>query len=90
MLRTELLLGHSVLLASGSHGWLRLRPRVGRFLGVGPEGLVTTGGRGAALEGEVRVGHLVSLPPSSPLQMAATIDMNFQSDLLSIFEENLF
>lgn len=25
-----------------------------------------------------------------PLQMAATIDMNFQSDLLSIFEENLF
>lgn len=24
------------------------------------------------------------------LQMAATIDMNFQSDLLSIFEENLF
>ena len=30
------------------------------------------------------------LPPSSLLQMAATIDMNFQSDLLSIFEENLF
>ena len=31
-----------------------------------------------------------SLLPTSPLQMAATIDMNFQSDLLSIFEENLF
>lgn len=27
---------------------------------------------------------------SSPLQMAATIDMNFQSDLMAIFEENLF
>lgn len=24
------------------------------------------------------------------LQMAATIDMNFQSDLMAIFEENLF
>lgn len=31
-----------------------------------------------------------SLFPSCSLQMAATIDMNFQSDLLSIFEENLF
>lgn len=31
-----------------------------------------------------------SLLLSSLLQMAATIDMNFQSDLLSIFEENLF
>lgn len=33
--------------------------------------------------------HSLTLP-SSFLQMAATIDMNFQSDLLSIFEENLF
>lgn len=27
---------------------------------------------------------------SLSLQMAATIDMNFQSDLMAIFEENLF
>lgn len=31
---------------------------------------------------------LVVLP--SPLQMADTIDINFQSDLMAIFEENLF
>lgn len=61
--------------------------------GCGPEGLACAGGGGGGF-GSCSKGRTPSLtaflPPSSPIQMAATIDMNFQSDLLSIFEENLF
>ena len=45
-------------------------------------------GRGFWEQGQGTEFHF--LLPSSLLQMAATIDMSFQSDLLSIFEENLF
>lgn len=37
----------------------------------------------------VEVHRSTSLSPLSP-QMADTIDINFQSDLMAIFEENLF
>jgi len=37
-----------------------------------------------------RAGSAAHRAVSPLLQMAATIDMNFQSDLLAIFEENLF
>lgn len=42
-----------------------------------------------ALSGIVNVKEMLNFFFFS-LQMAATIDMNFQSDLMAIFEENLF